>query len=736
MKNLPFLQELTEARLFYGAKDVKGMSAKEIGELIYLMIMLLEVVRWTKKSEASSYASKTMELSPYDTMFYSGTDLCNLLAVLNHQDVFAGQIKVDGKISIPLYQINRYLSTVRAGKGIESEDQQFFWRLEDYLKVYGNSAFRALRRDIGNWTNLAHADKVRITDALRREFDKRASQADLYLWFKTNFKLKESIDEAKKLSFPAAGTPRKVGEKKPRKSKLTIDEFTLRFIEDNASGVRELQHGLCEEYATAFMQEFGGEIWVTPEYEQPWGKFYHYFIRLGGKFYDGANTNGVKSWHELTTFKDYLKNFSFALAETWLPLFEEIDTKLAYNSELNPALWNENGDMHDDVKQALAKIANKFSEFVDIKQLKIVDYIVTGSNCNYNYTSQSDIDIHVLVDATGLGEGNPLTEPFLTAKKALWNSGHDITVKGFTVELYAEDVNKEENQLVATGVYSLMQDAWLKKPTHLDIDINDSAVAAKAEDIMNQIDAALESSNTDELNSIREHIRKMRRAGLEAGGEFSVENLAFKAIRNNGYFEKMNDFEKHEEDEELTLEDGQINEYELTPAHVAPRAVNEDDIDHDEFVKKELGDVDGHRVVHYNHIKTVITGFTFVTDKKTGATVGHIEHKMPSQHSRLAISLIRKNPAASFHMDNVLMLLISKGYVLESDTSNTENGAHKMLMRLAKRTPTHIEDGEGNVIPHNGDITSPENVALYTTRKTDKTFLDDNKHNHILVFGK
>lgn len=610
MKNLPFLQELTEARMFYGAKDVKGMSAKEIGELIYLLFMLLEVVRWTKKSEATSYANKTMELSPYDTMFYSGTDLCNLLAVLNHQDVFAGQVKVDKNLSLPLFQINRYLGAVRSGSSSSgSEDQTFFWRLEDYLKVYSNSAFRQLRRDIGNWTNLQHVDKVRITDLLRREFDKRASQTDLYLWFKQNFKLKESVTES-------------------------------------------------------------------------------------------------------------------------------IDTKLAYHDELNPALWESNGELKQDVKEALGKIANKFSEFVDIKQLKIVDYIITGSNCNYNYTSQSDIDIHVLVDASGLGDGNPLTEPFLTAKKALWNSGHDITVKGFTVELYAEDVNKEDNQLVATGVYSLMEDAWLKKPTHLDIDMNDSIVQKKAEDIMYQIDAALQKGSAEDLTHIREHIRKMRRAGLEKGGEFSVENLAFKAIRNNGYFDKMNDFEKNEEDEELTLEDQQVNEYEITPAHVAPRPVNEDDIKHDEFIKKELGDVDGYRVVHYNHIKTVITGFTFITDKNTGATAGHIEHKMPSQHSRLAISLIRKNPAASFHMDNVLMLLINRGYTLESDTSNTETGAHKMLMRLAKRTPTHIEDGEGNVIPHNGDITSPENVALYTTQKKDKNFLNDNKHNYILVFGK
>jgi len=583
MKNLPFLKELCEARMFYGAKDVRGMSAKEIGELIYLLFMLLEVVRWTKKSEATSYASKTMELSPYDTMFYSGTDLCNLLAVLNHQDVFAGQIKTDGGLSLPLFQINRYLGAVRSGSNSSgSEDQTFFWRLEDYLKVYSNSAFRALRRDIGNWTNLAHADKVRITDLLRREFDKRASQADLYLWFKQNFKLKESVNHER--TSMDETFERMIKNNIITKEQLVIAKEGLFEDQNELAKVKEFialhkKNSLTPVVGKSYVPislTFGGvykflEIKTTKNRSELLSADYgeDYKFRTGNKISKFPNNANAYSSIGDTLFFETPEEaesvITLSLLSVQFPgwkisqvvideqVDESIDTKLAYHDELNPALWESNGDLKEDVKDALGKIANKFSEFVDIKQLKIVDYIITGSNCNYNYTSQSDIDIHVLVDASALGE-NPLTEPFLTAKKALWNSGHDITVKGFSVELYAEDINKEDNQLVATGVYSLMQDKWLKKPTHLDIDMNDTAVQKKAEDIMNQIDAALQTGSTEELTQIREHIRKMRRAGLEEGGEFSVENLAFKAIRNNGYFEKMNNFEKHEEDEELTLE--------------------------------------------------------------------------------------------------------------------------------------------------------------------------------------
>jgi hypothetical protein len=39
--------------------------------------------------------------------------------------------------------------------------------------------------------------------------------------------------------------------------------------------------------------------------------------------------------------------------------------------------------------------------------------------------------------------------------------------------------------------------------------------------------------------SLRDKIKKMRQSGLEKGGEFSVENLSFKYLRNNNYLEKL-----------------------------------------------------------------------------------------------------------------------------------------------------------------------------------------------------
>jgi hypothetical protein len=231
---------------------------------------------------------------------------------------------------------------------------------------------------------------------------------------------------------------------------------------------------------------------------------------------------------------------------------EELDTKLEYHDELNPKLWKDD-KLIPIVRNKLLKIADKFEDFLDKdgKILDIVDVIITGSNCNYNYTPQSDIDLHLIVDLSDI-EDKELMAAFLTAKKTLWKDQHDITIKGYDVELYAQD---KDDKLVATGMYSIRKDKWIEKPQHLELKVDNFSVQAKACDIINQIDQILDNGGTVErIDAVKAKIKKLRSAGLSTGGEFSVENLAFKAIRNNGYFEKLNNLKKAITDKELSLE--------------------------------------------------------------------------------------------------------------------------------------------------------------------------------------
>ena len=238
---------------------------------------------------------------------------------------------------------------------------------------------------------------------------------------------------------------------------------------------------------------------------------------------------------------------------------EEIpfDPKLAYHDSLNPAIWD-NFELRPEVSEALDRIANEFIEFLGVDVAAVTDVILTGSNANYNWTEISDLDLHIVLDMKN-GQICPtcpsdnFIEDCFQAKKTLWNTSHNITIHGFDVELYAQ--NAAETAVQDSGVYSLRNKQWIQEPLNKRITIDNKAVQLKSQDIMLQIDELLnsQSDNREDLQAIKDKIKKLRSAGLQKGGEFSIENLAFKALRNLGYIEKLTDYMKHLADRDLSV---------------------------------------------------------------------------------------------------------------------------------------------------------------------------------------
>ena len=77
---------------------------------------------------------------------------------------------------------------------------------------------------------------------------------------------------------------------------------------------------------------------------------------------------------------------------------EELDLTLQYHDELNPKIWVDEDKLKPIVREHLLKIAKVWAKTAKIEDDAIEDIIITGGNVNYNYTKQSDIDIHLVVD--------------------------------------------------------------------------------------------------------------------------------------------------------------------------------------------------------------------------------------------------------------------------------------------------------------------------------------------------
>tara|TARA_R110002020_G_scaffold235867_1_gene448172 strand:+ start:1157 stop:1882 length:726 start_codon:yes stop_codon:yes gene_type:complete len=224
----------------------------------------------------------------------------------------------------------------------------------------------------------------------------------------------------------------------------------------------------------------------------------------------------------------------------------------AIKNELHPEVWSDEA-LRPDIRKALLKIAHEFLESLGI-DAEFEDIQFTGSLANYNYTKYSDIDLHILMNFSEIDENEFLVYDYLMSKKNLWNNRHNITVKGHEVEIYPQDASEEH---YSTGVYSVLNDEWVVNPSETrkkTPDINDQDVRKKADELSILIDKIPLSNNPLEtILCLKDKIRKMRKAGLETGGEYSTENLVFKVLRRKGYLGKLEDARMREYDKQLSV---------------------------------------------------------------------------------------------------------------------------------------------------------------------------------------
>jgi hypothetical protein len=152
------------------------------------------------------------------------------------------------------------------------------------------------------------------------------------------------------------------------------------------------------------------------------------------------------------------------------------------------------------------------------------------------------------------GTVDDASRELFNAKKALWGEQHNITIKGLPVECYVQGQEEEHH---STGVYSIANNQWLVEPKKIKPEVDDSAVEAKKDAVIHDIENALLSKDLKRLRMVKEKITKMRQAGLVRAGEWSVENLVFKILRNLGLIDEITDKIRELEDQELSLEQAQ-----------------------------------------------------------------------------------------------------------------------------------------------------------------------------------
>jgi hypothetical protein len=230
----------------------------------------------------------------------------------------------------------------------------------------------------------------------------------------------------------------------------------------------------------------------------------------------------------------------------------ELKITLDYHNELNPVIWD-GTTLKPEVRTKLLQFASTWTKFAKIPEHLVQDVIFTGGMTNYNYTKLSDIDVHVVADRSKIGVSPDFIDDYLQDKKLLWTLTHDIKIYGYPLEPYCQDVH--EKFPPGQGVYSLMHNKWLQIPNNEHLDFkNDKLLKSKVSHYMKVIDHMIKGKvDLDTFKDLKKKFTEMRSSGIQRAGEFSFENLVYKDLRNRGYFDKMNKYEKTMKDQDLSL---------------------------------------------------------------------------------------------------------------------------------------------------------------------------------------
>ena len=240
---------------------------------------------------------------------------------------------------------------------------------------------------------------------------------------------------------------------------------------------------------------------------------------------------------------------------------KELTEAVEKHNTLNPKLFTKEELLKDKVRTKMLEIVDEFLEDLkeqDIK-IKVTDILLIGSNASYNYTKDSDIDLHIIADTNATKYDEEIAAALYSAYRTIFNKRLDIEFFGIPVEIFVET---EASSRVSNGIYSVKKNKWAKKPVQEEIPEYDTEALdelvdkweAKCKDLIADISADKLKDEKRVVKMLEDIYDKLRKNGI-AKGEYSVENLAFKELRNKGYLDKLKDYKNELISKRLSLEE-------------------------------------------------------------------------------------------------------------------------------------------------------------------------------------
>lgn len=280
------------------------------------------------------------------------------------------------------------------------------------------------------------------------------------------------------------------------------------------------------------------------------------------EFEDMLNSNIIKELPAICTrcqglYDKYLADNQQSNGNTITEDIEKHDT-------LNPKLWNDDNTLRPEVADKIMEIVNDFTSQLEDNEIKfkLDDVKLVGSNCSYNYTDNSDLDVHLVMDTDSLECPDNLYPLLYSAYRSIYNKNHDIKFYGIPVEIFVETSDtkqmteeRKQTALESNGIYSVMHNEWIKEPVAENIpELNQEEFDKLLAEWTNKLDEVSKSNDADQITQFIEDLYELRKESIAKDGEYSLGNYVFKDLRNTGKLDDLKDIKAELINSKLSLE--------------------------------------------------------------------------------------------------------------------------------------------------------------------------------------
>jgi hypothetical protein len=236
--------------------------------------------------------------------------------------------------------------------------------------------------------------------------------------------------------------------------------------------------------------------------------------------------------------------------------------------------------MHLDpkIRVNLLQMANDFYEKTELPS-PVIDIYLMGSGANYNWTPDSDIDVHVITDYSKLQMPPETATQTVKTAGAQWNAEHNVLIKGHKVEMNLQ--NAAEQKPYVTGIYSLTADQWLRKPLKTPFNLNRQVLKFHYETMKNYVSATIGSCDREKMKAAKKYLDAYRQYGLDTFGELSYENIIYKMLRSRGLIKQLKDSIVSVYDQQMTVDE--VGEKDINQSQPALSASDHETIGNPKF---------------------------------------------------------------------------------------------------------------------------------------------------------